>query len=117
MFGGVCIDTTAPRPELLSVVRPGETVTLSMPGARLDGAEARVLLGCSDRPLHKLRLGPRETRWRVNLPAGAYEVHLFGRFRAEDGRSGDSSAVAGLLVSATDELELLDAGDRGAPCP
>ena len=118
IFGDICVDTIAPRPELLSVVRPGETVTISMPGARLAGAEARVHpLGCSGRVLRKLRLRPGETRWRVTLPVGAYEVSLFGRFRADDGGSGDSSAVAGLLVSATDDLELVDAGDRaGAPC-
>ncbi|MFN2468649.1 MAG: hypothetical protein ABR521_11035 [Gaiellaceae bacterium] len=117
IFGDVCVDTIRPRAVLLSVIRPGETVTISMPGARLAAAEARVHpLDCSERVLRKLQLQPGETLWPVTLPAGAYEVSLFGRFRADNGSSGDSSAVAGLLVSATDELELLDAGDRAAPC-
>ncbi|MBA2356932.1 MAG: hypothetical protein H0V84_00720 [Actinobacteria bacterium] len=110
MFGSVCADTAPPPAARLSVVRPGETVRIAMAGARLSAAEASVHpLGCPGRLLRRIRLGGRETRWRVTLPPGDYELSLFGRFHADDGRQGDSSGVAGLSVSAEAALEIVDA--------
>jgi len=119
MFGGICADTVRPLPEQASVVRAGETITISMPGAALAGASAQVHpLGCRTRTVARFALRARVTTWRASLPEGTYELALFARFTATDGRSGDSSAAAGIRVSDSDDLELVELGesDEGA-CP
>ena len=86
---GVCADSTWPHPEKVSVVRPGDSVSVALSGALVDeGASVEVLpLGCEHDVLRTIDLEP-----------GAYELYVAARFEAEDGRSGDTSGSAGLLV-------------------
>ncbi|HYY74946.1 MAG TPA: hypothetical protein VE644_01330 [Gaiellaceae bacterium] len=106
----VCIDTNDQQPEDLSVVRPGEKVVLSLRGASVTGGSvlAGPLPSCENATVSELELEPgAETRWRVDLPPGQYELEVFARFEAAGGRSGDVSGSLGLLVDATQAQEIL----------
>jgi hypothetical protein len=56
-------------------------------------------LGCEDREVEllPLALGP-ETRWKIDLEFGAYELDVFGYFESSDGATGDVSGALGLFV-------------------
>ena len=101
---GVCIDTIDQQPEDLSVVRPGEEVVLRLRGASVtEGSVAvRPLPDCDGKTVAEVELEPgSETRWRVDLPAGQYELQVFARFEAADGRSGDASGSLGIALDAS----------------
>jgi hypothetical protein len=106
---GECVDYEAPAgPEQLSVVRPGETVTIAFVGSSaVDGTASVRRLGCEEE-LVSVPLGP-ETRWEVDLEPGAYELQIFTTFEAGTA-SGDTSGVLGLLVDAGAPLEVRPAG-------
>jgi hypothetical protein len=109
-----CVDQEAPAgPEQLSVVRPGETVTIAFVGSSaVDGSASVRRLGC-DGELASVPLEP-ETRWEVDLEPGAYELQIFTTFEAGSA-SGDTSGVLGLVVDATAPLEVRPAG-RAVTC-
>lgn len=106
---GECVDYEAPAgPEQLSVVRPGETVTIALVGSSaVEGSASVRRLGCEEEVV-SVPLGP-ETRWEVDLEPGAYELQIFTTFEAGTA-SGDTSGVLGLLVDATAPLEVRPAG-------
>jgi hypothetical protein len=106
---GECVDYEAPAgPEQLSLVRPGETVTIALVGSSaVDGTASVRRLGCEEE-LVSVPLGP-ETRWKVDLEPGAYELQIFTTFQAGTA-SGDTSGVLGLVVDATAPLEVRPAG-------
>jgi hypothetical protein len=106
---GQCVDYEAPAgPEQLSVVRPGERVTIALVGSSaVDGSASVRRRGC-DEELASVPLEP-ETRWEVDLEPGAYELQIFTTFEA--GRaSGDTSGVLGMVVDETAPLEVRPAG-------
>jgi hypothetical protein len=102
---GECVDREAPAgPEQLSVVRPGETVTIALVGSTaVDGAVSVRRLGCEEE-LASVPLEP-ETRWEVDLEPGAYELWIFTTFEAGSA-GGDTSGVLGLVVDAAAPLEI-----------
>lgn len=105
-----CVDYEAPvGPEQVSVVRPGEVVTIAFVGAdAVEGSASVRRLGC-DAELLALPLEP-ETRWKVELEPGAYEVAAEA-VAFEAGRaSGDTSGVLGVVVDSTAPLEVRPAG-------
>ena len=106
---GECVDREAPAgPEQLSVVRPGETVTIALVGSTaVEGAASVRRLGCEEE-LASVPLDP-ETRWEVDLEPGAYELHVFTTFEAGSAR-GDTSGVLGLVVDAAAPLAVRPAG-------
>ena len=107
---GQCVDYEAPAgPEQVSVVRPGEVVTIAFAGADAVGGTASVRrLGC-DEELVSIPLEP-ETRWEVELAPGAYEVAALA-VTFEAGRaSGDTSGSLGVVVDAAAPLEVRPAG-------
>ena len=117
---GVCADTPDLDPERLTVVRSGDAVTISMPGAVLSGADAGVTvrpLGCRDRETARVPLGPDGIEWTVDLEPGAYELQVFVRFEAKDGLSGDGAASLGLLVDPEREPAIIKAEPGLFVCP
>lgn len=106
---GQCVDFEAPAgPEQLSVVRPGETVTIAFVGSSaVDGTASVRRLGC-DEELVSVPLEP-ETRWEVGLEPGAYELQIFTTFEAGSA-GGDTSGVLGLVVDAAAPLEVRPVG-------
>jgi hypothetical protein len=113
----VCGDAVpALRPNFLSVVRPGEWVTISFPGAHVQnpsgcreicGATATVQpLGCKDRPLEAFQLGEGKIRWQTDLPPGRYEVDVHANLRTDDGRKVFSTGDFGLVVDASKALDI-----------
>jgi hypothetical protein len=106
---GECVDYEAPAgPEQLSVVRPGETVTIALMGtSAVDGTASVRSLGCEEE-LVSVPLEP-ETRWEVDLEPGAYELQIFTTFEAGSA-GGDTSGVLGLVVDAAAPLEVRPAG-------
>ena len=106
---GECADVAAPVvPERASVVRPGEVVTIVVVGAEaVDGTAFVHRAGCEEELL-TVELRP-ETRWRVEVEPGAYELRLFTTFEAGS-TSGDVSGVLGLVVDAAAPLEVRPAG-------
>jgi hypothetical protein len=125
---GVCADTGFPHPEKLSVVRPGERVTLEMAGA------SRATTGdCSPRcastvTVHPLGCGPERAvtsfelesatmPWVVDLEPGAYELAVFAYFEAEDGASGDTSGAIGLIVVPDRKQAVITVDETLAVCP
>jgi hypothetical protein len=113
---GECVDYATPRgPARASVVRPGEVVAIAFGGAvAVDGRASVRRLGC-DEEILSLRLSP-ETRWKVRLEPGAYEVAAEA-VAFETGRAtGDTSGVLGLVVDAKAPLAIGPAPSPPA-CP
>jgi hypothetical protein len=106
---GQCVDYEAPAgPEQLSVVRPGERVTIALVGSSaVDGSASVRRRGC-DEELASVPLEP-ETRWEVDLEPGAYELQIFTTFEAGTA-SGDTSGVLGMVVDETAPLEVRPVG-------
>jgi hypothetical protein len=112
---GECVDFEAPAgPEQLSVVRPGEVVTIVLsPASAVEGTASVRRRGCEEE-LASVALRP-ETRWKADLELGAYELHISTTFELGS-TSGDTSGVLGLLVDADAPLEVRPAGPPAA-CP
>ena len=118
---GICADTLDLRPRRLSVVRPGEIVTVALPGAtivhrdptchpRCEASAAVYRLGGRKTVVARFRLSGERTRWPVELRPGAYELEVFvGLFRTTDGRSGDTKGSLGILVSRTQPRRIVPA--------
>lgn len=127
---GTCADSERPSPKLLSTVRPGEEVRISLEGAEVVrpkgcvsedeqsciGTVAVHPLGCERKTVAEIpvALGPATT-WRVELAPGAYELDVFVYFEAAEGRYGDVSGGLGLLVDDTAPLEVV-AVPTGSGC-
>jgi hypothetical protein len=116
----VCSDPGAVHPGWLSVVRPGETVTVALVGASLVGssgvARARPL-GCGGTEATTFPLDRTRTVWKVALAPGAYELEVAVAFETADGRSGDVSGALGLLVDPEREPGILPASvSSGSSC-
>lgn len=130
-YVGTCSDGLRPEAEQVSVVRPGETVTIALDRARAVRAqgcfsrdtscvgEASVVpLGCRSTAIAGFSLDRApETDWTVNLDPGAYELQVYVYFRAEDGRAGDVSVALGLLVDSGEEPAVVQAPAVAAVCP
>lgn len=115
----VCVDTSDLKPEVLSVGRPGEEVVLRLRGASVTEGSFRVrpLPDCEDTTVAELELEPgSETRWYVDLPAGQYELEVFARFEAADGRSGDVSGSLGIFVAAEQPQRIIPVPDSFVGC-
>jgi hypothetical protein len=75
-------------------VRPGETITISFPGAQVENPS-----GCKDRPLDSFHvLDGTSTVWRVDLPPGRYELDVFAEVRTDEGRKVFTTGDFGLVV-------------------
>jgi hypothetical protein len=125
---GVCADTAFPHPRELSVVRPGEQVTIEIAGASL-----RTNGGCSPAcastvTVHPLGCGPEQAvasfelesasmAWVVDLEPGGYELVAFAYFETGDGSSGDTSGGLGVLVDPDREPAIIPVDERLAVCP
>jgi len=122
---GMCADAALPTyPEAVTAVGPGDRVTFVIREsvARRDSVVTIRPLGCSEQTLGELRFKPGhgELRWDVDLKPGAYQLDVFARFKALDGRSGDVSAVLGLTVAGPkkwDALGVLDVKRSLQVCP
>lgn len=115
----VCVDTIDQTPEDLSVVRPGEEVVLRLRGASVtEGSVAvRPLPDCEGETVAEVELEPGpETRWRVDLPAGQYDLQVFARFEAADGRSGDASGSLGIVLDASQPPGIVPVPDTFVGC-
>ena len=114
---GLCVDTIAPVPKRLSVVRSGEEVVIALPGAGVVKGSAVVReLGCTgDRRASRVGLDAEETSWLVDLEPGAYQLDVFARFEGED-TSGDVSGSLGLLVDGSRPLEVVRAAQSFFVC-
>jgi hypothetical protein len=109
---GVCADAAFPTyPESVTAVAAGDRVTLAIREAvaRPDSIVTIRPLGCSDQTVDKLRFEPGqgELAWTVDLEPGAYQLDVFARFKALDGRTGDVSAALGLTVAGAKENDAL----------
>lgn len=62
-------------------------------------------LGCIDEETARIRFEPGsgELQWDVDLDPGGYQLDVFARFEASDGRTGDVSGVLGLTVAGPKE--------------
>jgi hypothetical protein len=114
------------RPTALSVVRLGESVTISFPGASVEnpsgctkicGATGTARpLDCTDKPLGGFQLlDGSSIRWEVDLPPGRYELDVYGNLRTNDGRKVFTTGDFGLIVDDARPLEIV-AADL-PPCP
>ena len=116
----VCSDIGTVRPEWLSVVHPGETVTLALVGARPAGSPGIVRarpLGCAAAVAVSFPLDGTRTAWDVALQPGAYELEVAVAFETTDGRSGDLSGTLGLLVDPEREPGIVPASvSSGSLC-
>ena len=116
------------RPKEISVVRPGETVRVVIPGAAIVrrpgcvgrhecGGWATVRpLGCKTEEVAFFELAGSETRWRAALAPGAYELDISVDFETEEALTGDASAVAGLRVDRRRERTVLPFSSGLARC-
>jgi hypothetical protein len=118
---GACSDVAGPlHPERISIVRRGETTLVIVAGASTrEGSVTVRPLGCADRQTlgFDLASGTDETRWRVDLEPGAYQLDVFTRFETTDGRSGDVSGSLGILVGDSDARRIVPATAGLAVCP
>jgi hypothetical protein len=121
---GLCADfADDPEPRRLSVVRPGERVTMLL--RKTTSASGRVSVyarGCEDRPARRtFEIKGRRTSWvvpRRSRPGRRFELALGFEFETVDGRRGDTEASLGMLVSKTRDRALVrnrDSLDCGEP--
>lgn len=119
----LCADAADdPEPRWLSVVRPGERLTIRL--RKTTSAEGEVFVyarGCEDRPARRgFEIAGRKTTWVVPRWFGSkrFELSLWFEFATVDGRRGDTGASLGLLVSKTRDRALVrnrDSLDCGEP--
>ena len=108
---GICSDSAQTYPQAVTSVARGDRVTFVLPDAvlRADSSVAIRPLGCADRVTAEITLEPGtgEHRWRVDLEHGAYQLDVFARFKAVDGRTGDTSGSLGLTVAGQKKWDAL----------
>lgn len=124
---GVCADAAFVHPTQLSVVGPGEAVTIevsdatvTVPESSSDGSSTVAVypLGCGpDRAVADFDLERASMSWAVDLEPGAYELGVFAYFETEDGRSGDTYGVLGLLVDPETGPAIVPVDKSLAVCP
>ena len=97
-------------PKVVSVVRPGAPLTVLLPGTtiiRRPGCVGRHEcggwatlrpLGCQRREVAFFPLRGRTTRWRANVPVGAYQLDVSIDFETANDLTGDANGVLGVLV-------------------
>jgi hypothetical protein len=112
---GVCADAAMPTyPDAVTSVAGGDQVTFVLPEAVLRPDSVVVIrpLGCTERVLDRLALDPGtgEQSWEVDLEHGAYQLDVFARFKADDGRTGDVSGSLGLTVAGPKKWDALGVG-------
>jgi len=113
---GVCSDAAFPTyPDDITAIGPGERVRFVVRAATLKSDSVVTVrpLGCTDQTTDEIVLppGPGEFEWEVELPHGAYQLDVFARFRAEDGRRGDVSGSLGLTVAGPKKFDALGVFD------
>jgi hypothetical protein len=109
---GVCADMAGPiRPEVVTAVAAGDRVTFVLPEAAFQPESSVTIrpLGCSDQEVGRITLEPGtgEQEWTVDLDSGAYQLDVFARFEADDGRTGDTSGTLGLTVAGSKKWDAL----------
>jgi hypothetical protein len=127
---GICVDSAFQHPEELSVVHPGENVTISIAGADVivpdgcspaDECASPVTihpLGCGpERSVSRFELSRHSTRWTVDLEPGAYELSVFAYFDDGAGTSGDLAGTVGLLVDPDRKAAVVPVNESLAVCP
>jgi hypothetical protein len=124
---GACADASFVHPTQLSLVAPGEAVTIELSDAALSlpdassGASSTVAvypLGCGpDRAVADFELESASMSWAVELEPGAYELGVFAYFETGDGRSGDTYGVLGLLVDPGTGPAIVPVDKSLAVCP
>jgi hypothetical protein len=124
---GACADAAFVHPTQLSVVGPGEAVTIEVSDATVtvpegsSGVSSTVAvypLGCGpDRAVGDFDLESASMSWAVDLEPGAYELGVFAYFETEDGRSGDTYGVLGLLVDPGTGPAIVPVDKSLAVCP
>ena len=128
---GTCGDSGPVHPSQLTVAPPGNELSIALEGAVVvqaegchsDAGRSACIGTVTIRPLGcgrtaavlPLRRGP-ETRFRVDLPPGAYELDVFAYFEANDGRSGDVSGTLGIVVDETRAPGIVPASSDLAVC-
>ncbi|MET1010688.1 MAG: hypothetical protein ABWY96_11610 [Gaiellaceae bacterium] len=113
---GKCADYMQLPPAELSIVAPGETVTLVLDGAlTVDGRVVVLPLGCSQK-VSSVVVDAPDTTWQVDLDPGLYELELFARFEAT-AKSGDTSASLGLQVDLAADAAIVPVPDPLPACP
>ena len=117
----LCIDTATVHPDLVSIVRPGEPVSIELAGAqvRKEGSVALRHLGCEGEALKQFSLTPGEsaTSWQVDLAPGEYELDVFAYFTLDGGGgAGDVSGALGLVVDETGEVAVEPGPPRRSDC-
>jgi hypothetical protein len=104
-FGELCADTPNLEPRWLSVVRPGERVTIVFEKTMKVSGDVWVYKrGCEREPARRTFATTKaRTHWVVPRSfRGRFELNLFAdEFHTADGRVGDVSATLGILVSKT----------------
>jgi hypothetical protein len=121
---GVCADTDVPHPKKLTVVAPGEQVTIEVTGASLRKCPACVStvivhpLGCGpERAVASFELESASMRWSAALEPGGYELVVFAYFETGDGSSGDTSGGLGVLVDPDRESAVTPVDETLPVCP
>jgi hypothetical protein len=125
---GVCSDASLWHAEQLTVVRPGDGVRIGLAeGAFVYGHDGctpecppivtAFPLGCQEGAVATFEVPEGKSAWVVELEPGAYELQVFGRFTAPDGRSGDTFGLLGLLVDPDGERAVIPVTDDLAVCP
>jgi hypothetical protein len=112
---GICSDFAMPTfPDAVTSVAPGDRVEFVLPGAafRPDSVVAVRPLGCTEQVMEEIALesGTGKHLWKVDLKHGAYQLDVFARFQADDGRSGDVSGSLGLTVAGPKKRDALGVG-------
>jgi hypothetical protein len=107
-YGG---ETASAAPSRVTVVRPREELSISMPAA---GPTQRLVvvrqLGCRDRAVFSVLLDRRESAWRPDLPRGAYELEVTVLdFEPPGGGKGTATALFGVLVDPARERAVIRA--------
>ena len=109
---GICSDSAAPTyPKAITAVSAGDPVAFVVHKAAFKPESVVTIrpLGCTDQETRQVRLKPRTGlhSWTVDLEPGAYQLDVFARFEAADGRSGDVSGSLGLTVAGGKENDAL----------
>ena len=98
----ICAESVDRKPRRLSVVRPRETISVVLRGARAATGYGRLIGLGRRKTIARFRISSPTTRWRVSLPTGAFELEVYiDGFATADGRTGDTSGSLGLLVDRT----------------
>jgi hypothetical protein len=105
---GICADTPDLDPEQVSIVGPGEEVSVAFAdGGNGELSLAARPLGCTDRELAPIDLV--DGQWTVDLEPGAYELQAFATFGDATAPSGDTAGSLGLLVDPDREPAIVRA--------